>query len=193
VTLRAPIEGEVIARTLTPGMEIAGQSSGGNSPELFTIGDIDQVWALADVFEMDLPRVQRGAPATVKVVAYPDRAFQGRVDWISPALDPQTRSARVRVALPNPAHELSPEMYATLLISTAARNALAIPRSALLHVGDQTVVLVQTGRTENGLLRFQQRRVQVEADDADPAVVVSGLSTGEQVVTSGSLLLSGML
>jgi cobalt-zinc-cadmium efflux system membrane fusion protein len=193
VTLRAPIDGEVIARTVTPGMEIAGQSSGGNSPELFTIGDVDQVWALADVFEMDLPRVQRGAPVTVKVVAYPDRAFQGRVDWISPALDPQTRSARVRVALPNPAHELSPEMYATLLISTAPRTALAIPRSALLHVGDQTVVLVQTGRTENGLLRFQQRRVQVEADDADPAVVVSGLSAGERVVTSGSLLLSGML
>ena len=193
VTLRAPIDGEVIARTITPGMEIAGQSSGGNSPELFTIGDVDQVWALADVFEMDLPRVQRGAAATVNVVAYADRAFEGRVDWISPALDPQTRSARVRVALPNPAHELSPELYATLFISTAPRKAVAIPRSALLHVGDETVVLVQTGRTETGLLRFQQRRVQVESDDADPAVVVSGLSAGEQVVTSGSLLLSGML
>jgi cobalt-zinc-cadmium efflux system membrane fusion protein len=193
VTLRAPIDGEVVARNVTPGMEIAGQSSGGNSPELFTIGDIDQVWALADVFEMDLPRVQRGAPAMVKVVAHPDRAFQGGVDWISPALDPQTRSARVRVLLRNPAHELLPEMYATVSISTAPRTALAIPRSALLHVGDQTVVLVQTGRTENGLLRFRQRRVQVEADDQDPAVVVSGLTAGEQVVTSGSLLLSGML
>jgi hypothetical protein len=70
---------------------------------------------------------------------------------------------------------------------------LAIPRSALVHVGDQTVVMVQTGRTENGLLRFQQRRVQVEADDADPVVVLSGLAQGDQVVVSGSLLLSGML
>jgi membrane fusion protein, heavy metal efflux system len=193
VTLRAPIDGEIVARAVTPGMEIAGQSSGSSSPELFTIGDIDPVWALADVFEMDLPRIQRGAPVTVKVVAYPDRGFQGTVDWTAPALDPQTRSARVRVTLQNRAHELFPEMYATLLISTAPRTALAIPRSAVLHIGDDTVVLVQTGRTENGLLRFQQRRVQIEADDADPAVVVSGLARGEQVVVSGSLLLSGML
>src|SRR5438445_517717 len=78
--------------------------------------------------------------------------------------------------------------------SDAARTAgRSRPRSALLRLGDQTVVLVQTGRTENGLLRFQQRRVQVEADDSDPVVVVSGLSGGEQVVSSGSLLLSGML
>jgi cobalt-zinc-cadmium efflux system membrane fusion protein len=193
VTLRAPIDGEVIARTVTPGMEVPGQASGGTSPELFTVGDIDQVWAIADVFEMDLPRVRRGADVAVKVVAYPDRTFSGTVDWISPALDPQSRSARVRATLRNPAHELSPEMYATLLVSTAPRVALAIPRSALLHVGDQKVVMVQTGRTENGLLRFQQRRVQVEADDTDPVVVVSGLARGEQIVVSGSLLLSGML
>lgn len=193
VALRSPIDGEVVARTVTPGMEVAGQSSGGNSPELFTIGDIDQVWAIADVFEMDLPRVQRGAGVTVKVVAYPDRTFPGRVEWISAALDPQTRSARVRATLANPGHELLPEMYATLVISTPPRNALAIPRSAILHLGDQTVVLVQIGRTENGLLRFQQRRVQVESDDSDPAVVLSGLSGGEQVVVSGALLLSGML
>jgi cobalt-zinc-cadmium efflux system membrane fusion protein len=193
VILRAPIDGEIVARAVTPGMEVAGQSSGGTSPELFTIVDADQVWALADVFEMDLPRVERGAPATVKVVAYPDRTFPGRIDWISPVLDPQTRSARVRVTLPNPAHELFPEMYATILISTPPRNALAIPRSAVLRLGEQTVVLVQTGRTENDLLRFQERRVQVESDDADPVVVVSGLSRGEQVVVSGALLLSGML
>src|SRR5262249_29349005 len=59
VTLRSPIDGEVVARAVTPGMEIAGQSGGGNSPELFTVGDIDRVWSVADVFEMDLPRVQR--------------------------------------------------------------------------------------------------------------------------------------
>ena len=193
VALRSPIDGEVVARAVTPGMEVAGQSSGGSSPELFTVGDIDRVWAVADVFEMDLPRVQRGAAVTVKVVAYPDRAFRAQVDWISPALDPQTRSARVRAVLANPDHALLPEMYATLLISTAPRTALAIPRSAVLHLGDQTVVLVQTGRTENGLLRFQQRRVQLDSDDADPVVVLSGLSRGDQVVVSGALLLSGML
>ena len=129
----------------------------------------------------------------MKVVAYPDRAFTGRVEWMASTLDPQTRSARVRATLRNPSRDLLPEMYATLLISTPPRNALAIPRSALLHIGEQTVVLVEVGRTENGLLRFQQRRVQVESDEADPVVVFSGLSRGEQVVVSGALLLSGML
>ncbi len=115
------------------------------------------------------------------------------MDWISPALDPASRSARVRAALRNERRELLPEMYATLAISTGPRTAIAIPRSALLHLGDQAVVVVAIGRTENGLLRFQQRRVGVEADDVDPVVVVSGLSPGEQVVSAGSLLLSGML
>jgi cobalt-zinc-cadmium efflux system membrane fusion protein len=193
VALRSPIDGEVVARSANPGMEIAGQSSGGASPELFTIGNLDQVWALADVFEIDLPEVKLGAPVKVRVVAYPDRTFAGAVDWISPALDATSRSARVRVVLSNPARELLPEMYATLSISTPARRALAIPRAALLHLGDQLVVLVQTGRTENGLMRFQQRRIRVEADDADPVIVVSGLAQGDQIVTSGSLLLSGML
>jgi len=192
VTLRAPIDGEVVARSVSPGMEISGQS-GGSSPELFTIGNIEQVWATADVFEMDLRRVKIGAPVGVRVVAYPDKVFEGRVDWISPALDPASRSARVRAALRNERRELLPEMYATLAISTGPRTAIAIPRSALLHLGDQAVVVVAIGRTENGLLRFQQRRVGVEADDVDPVVVVSGLSPGEQVVSAGSLLLSGML
>lgn len=193
VTLRSPIDGEVVARAVAPGMEIAGQSSGGTSPELFTVGDLDQVWAVADVFEMDLSRVRPGASAGVKVVAYPDRVFAGRVDWISSVLDPQTRSARVRVSLQNPGHELLPEMYATLSISTPPQTALTVPRTALLHLGEQTVVLVRTGQTENGLLRFQQRRVQVATDDADPVVVISGLTPGEEVVVSGALLLSGML
>ncbi|HEY6912635.1 MAG TPA: efflux RND transporter periplasmic adaptor subunit [Myxococcales bacterium] len=192
VTLRSPIDGEVVARSVSPGMEIAGQS-GGSSPELFTIGDIDTVWATADVFEIDLPRVKPGAPVSVSVVAYPGKLFQGRVDWISPVLDPVSRSAKVRATLRNQDRELLPEMYATLAIGTPPRKALTIPRSALLHLGDDRVVMVDVGQTENGLLRFQQRRVQVESDDADPVVVTSGLERGQVVVSSGTLLVSGML
>jgi cobalt-zinc-cadmium efflux system membrane fusion protein len=193
VTLRAPIDGEVVARSVSPGVEIAGQSAGGSSPELFTIGNIETVWATADVFEMDLARVKPGAPVSVGVVAYPGKVFQGRVDWISSVLDPVSRSARVRATLRNDGRELLPEMYATLAISTSPRKALTIPRSALLHLGDERVVLVEIGHTENGLLRFQQRRVRIDADDADPVVVTSGLERGEVVVSSGTILVSGML
>jgi cobalt-zinc-cadmium efflux system membrane fusion protein len=192
VTLRSPIDGEVVARSVSPGMEVSGQSAG-SSPELFTVGNIDTVWATADVFEIDLPRVRPGAPVSVSVVAYPGKLFQGRVDWISPVLDPVSRSAKVRATLRNADRELLPEMYATLAISTQARKALTIPRSALLHLADERVVLVDLGQTENGLVRFQQRRVQVESDDVDPVVVTSGLERGQVIVSSGTLLVSGML
>ena len=191
--LRSPIDGEIIARNANPGMEVQGQYAGGTAPELFTVGSLDSVWVYADVFEIDLPRIKVGAPVTVKVVAYPDRSFDGQLEWVSSALDPASRTARVRCSLANPVRELSPEMYATVSISTLARKALAIPRSAVLHVGDERIVFVQTGTTENGLLKFQRRRVQLEETDSDQVPIKSGIAPGDAVVVSGALLLSGTL
>jgi len=84
-------------------------------------------------------------------------------------------------------------MYATVSIATPPRKALVVPRSAVLHVGEERVVFVQSGTTENGLLRFQRRRVVVDESEGDPVVVKSGLQAGDGVVVSGALLLSGML
>jgi membrane fusion protein, heavy metal efflux system len=191
--LRAPIDGEVIARAANPGTDVQGQLSGGTAPELFTIGSIDSVWVLADVYEADLSQVKPGQRLQVKVIAYPDRTFPGQVEWIAAALDPVTRTARLRSTLPNPARELLPEMYATVSIETPPRKALVVPRSAVLHVGDERVVFVQAGNTEAGLLRFQRRRVVLDEGDGDQVPVRSGLQPGEAVVVSGALLLSGML
>ncbi len=191
--LRSPIDGEVIARNANPGTDLQGQLSGGTAQELFTIGSIDPVWVYADVYEADFARVRVGAPVQVKVIAYPDKSFAGRVEWISSALDPVTRTARLRCTLQNPGHELLPEMYATVSVSTPPRKALVVPRSAVLHAGEERVVFVQTGATENGLLRFQRRRLVLEEGEGDPVPVRSGLQPGEAVVVSGALLLSGML
>ena len=90
-TLRAPIEGEVISRSANPGVNIQGQYSGGSAPELFTVGELDSVWVFADVFEMDLARLKKGASVSIRVVAYPDEVFAGVVDWISDLLDPTSR------------------------------------------------------------------------------------------------------
>jgi cobalt-zinc-cadmium efflux system membrane fusion protein len=192
-TLRAPIDGEVISRTANPGLEVQGQYAGGTSQELFTIGSLDPVWVYADVYEVDLPRVKVGAPVSVKVVAYPDRMFAGRVEWVSSALDPASRTAKVRCTLRNPDHLLLPEMYTTASISTPSRRALAVPRSAVVHVGEERVIFVQTGANENGLLRFERRRVTLEDSESDPVPVKSGLAAGDAVVVSGALLMSGML
>jgi cobalt-zinc-cadmium efflux system membrane fusion protein len=193
-TLRAPIEGEVIARNVNPGAEVQGQYSGGTAVELFTVGELDSVWVFADVFEMDLARVKRDAPVSIKVVAYPDKAFAGKVDWISDALDPVSRTAHVRCSLANLGRELKPEMYATVAISVPAPAVPALPRAALLRIGDQTVVFVQMGNTPDGRVRFSRRIVAVNEDEgADFLPILRGVGPGDQVVTSGAILLSGML
>jgi membrane fusion protein, heavy metal efflux system len=193
-TLRASIDGEVIMRSVSPGMEVVGQYSQGNALELFTIGELDHVWVVADVYEMDLGRVKNGARVTVRVVSYPNRIFEGTVDYVSGQLDPTTRTAKMRCSIANPDRDLKPEMYATVSVSVAERKALAIPRSAMLRLGDQTVVFVQTGTAPNGLIRFERRPVAVDEDEGgDYLPVTHGLERGEKIVTSGSILLAGMI
>jgi cobalt-zinc-cadmium efflux system membrane fusion protein len=193
-TLRSPIDGEVIARAVNPGVEVQGQYSGGSAVELFTIGELEQVWVVADVFEIDLPRVRAGAPVEVEVVAFPGRKFPGRVDWMADSLDPATRTARVRCAFANADRALKPEMYASVSIRVPGRRALAIPRGALLRQGEQTVVFRAIGVAANGALAFERWPVRVDDEGNESSVaVLAGLEPGDRVVTSGGILLLGML
>jgi len=146
------------------------------------------------VFEMDLARVKKGATVTIRVVAYPDQVFSGIVDWISDLLDPTTRTARVRCDVENPKRQLKPEMYATVTVGVPGRETLAVPLTAILRISDQTVVFVEQGQTPDGRRRFVRRVVGAGDDEGTSMVpVASGLRAGERVVTSGAILLSGML
>jgi cobalt-zinc-cadmium efflux system membrane fusion protein len=188
--LPSPIEGEVIARNVNPGVEVVA----GSGVELFTIGRLDRVWLLADIYQVDLPRVHNGAPVTIKVVGYPDRVFEGSVDWVSGAFDPASRTVKVRCSLPNSDHALRPEMYASVSIGVNSHRALAVPRSALLRLGDQTVAFVEMGRTPNGQRAFERRNIVVNDDGGgDNLPIVKGLEAGDQVVTTGAILLAGMV
>ncbi|MBI3785628.1 MAG: efflux RND transporter periplasmic adaptor subunit [Deltaproteobacteria bacterium] len=192
--LRAPIAGEVIARNVNPGVEVQGQYGGSSAAELYTVGELDRVWVLADVYEIDLPRVRIGSAVNVRVIAFPDRRFGGRVDWIADAIDPTSRTVKVRCVIDNPDHELKPEMYATVGVLVPGQQALTIPRSALLRVGDQTIVFVRGEEAPDGRWRFERRSITVSDEGNNDAVaVMSGLSSGEQVVTLGSILLLGMV
>lgn len=193
-TVRSEIAGEVILRNINPGVEVQGQYSGGAPLELFTVGDLDRVWVLADVYEMDLPRVKIGSPVTVKAVAFPKRTFSGIVDWVSGALDPNTRTARVRCSLENVDHALRPEMYVTAYITVEQQKALALPHGAILRLGEQTLVFVHRGESADGRMRFARVPVQVDLGEGGKWVVVQhGLEVGQRVVVSGAILLSGML
>ena len=190
--LRSPIDGEVIARTVNPGMEVQGQYSGGNpAAELFTVGELDTVWVLGDIFEMDLGRVKTGQQVEVTLVAYPGQTFTGTVDWVSQALDPTTRTAKIRCTIKNLENKLKPEMFATMAIHAAGVKALAVPRPSVFKLGGKTVVFVEIGKTQLGQLRFERRPVVVDEDESGDLIpVLHGLQAGEHIVVSGGILLS---
>jgi cobalt-zinc-cadmium efflux system membrane fusion protein len=190
-TLTAPIDGEIIARSINPGAEVQGQYSGGTPQELFTIGKLDRVWVLADVHEQDLARVKVGTAASIALVAYPGKAFTGHVDWVSGTLDPTTRTARVRCTLENADGLLKPEMYATVSFETDGRETVAVPRSAVLHMGDKTVVYVAQNTATSAPGHYERRPVIVDEDESGEWLpVLHGVGVGENIVTSGAVLLS---
>jgi membrane fusion protein, heavy metal efflux system len=192
-TLPSPIDGEVLMMNINPGAEVQGQYSGGATQELFTIGEIDKVWVLGDLYEMDIGRVKIGEPAAVTVVAYKDKVFNGQVDWVSGMLDPATRTAKVRCSFDNPERLLRPEMYATMQISVEQKKALAIPRNALLRLGEYKVVFVEVGE-DGGLMKFE--RIPVDVDEGESSQwleVKHGLEAGQKIVVSGAILLSQKL
>jgi cobalt-zinc-cadmium efflux system membrane fusion protein len=192
-TLPSPIDGEVLSMNINPGIEVQGQYTGGATQELFTIGEIDKVWIIGDLYEMDLSRVQIGAPAAVTTVAYKDKVFKGQVDWVSGMLDPNTRTTKVRTTFDNPDRLLRPEMFVTVQISVEQKKALAIPRNALLRLGEYKVVFVQVGE-EGGLLKFERLPVDVDEGEASQWLEVKhGLEIGQKVVVSGAILLSQKL
>ena len=190
--LRSPISGDVVNRNVSPGLEVEGMLSSANiAPELFTVGQTDPVWIWGDVYERDLGRVRKGQPVAITSTAYPGRSISGTVDYVTEALDPQTRTARIRCAVPNPERLLKPEMYIKLSLELERRDVLALPRTAVVKMADHQTVFVQDGRAPGGRTRFLQRAVELGDADDGWVGIASGLKAGERVVVSGSILLSG--
>ncbi len=192
-TLTAPLEGDVLMRNISPGVEVQGQYGGGSAIELFTVGDLSRVWVMADLYEIDLDRVHIGSPVSVTVISQSKETFHGKVDWVSGMLDPLTRTARVRCTLDNEAGLLKPEMNATSTISVDPRKTLAVPRDAVLRLGEYRAVFVESGESP-GYVHFV--RVPVEVDEGGSSAwleVKEGLERGQMIVTSGAILLSQRL
>jgi RND family efflux transporter MFP subunit len=205
-TMPSPIDGEVLLRNINPGVEVQGQYSGGagniclpgiatnvQCGELFTIGELDKVWVLGDIYEIDLARVHVGAKAIVTTVTYPGQPFTGVVDWVSGSLDPNTRTAKVRCTFDNPDRKLRPMMYSTVQIAVDQRKALAIPRSAIVSLGEYKVVFVQTSDAD-GQVRFERMPIDVdETQQSTFAEVKHGVDPGQKIVVKGADYLSQKL
>jgi cobalt-zinc-cadmium efflux system membrane fusion protein len=187
-TLKSYIDGEIIARMVNPGIEVQGQYSGGTSAELFTIGDIKEVWVYADIADMDLPQARLGADAEIRVVAYPGRVFHGKVEWISTVVDPALRTARVRCSVSNESEELKPEMLATVSLARSPRRLLTVPFDSVVRINESTFAFVAEGTRSDGRLIFKRRPVRVgDAQEGGVVPILEGIQVGERVVSEGSL------
>jgi cobalt-zinc-cadmium efflux system membrane fusion protein len=177
IEIHAPVAGTIIEQNVT---SAAGVKSLDNSPSLFTIADLSNVWVLCDVFENDLARVRLNDRAEIELNAYPDRRLAGRVTNISKLLDPNTRAAKVRIELTNAAGILRPNMFATVhFVSQGSETRTVIPSSAVLRLQDRDWVFIK-------LNDKQFRRAEVQAGPVNPdktQQVLSGLRAGDQVVS----------
>ena len=178
LTLYSPISGFVIKKDVLQGMRVMPDK------ELYTIADLSTVWVNADIYEYELANVHVGQKATINLSYFPGRTFNGKVAWISPVLDEKTRTAKIRLEFPNRDFILKPEMYANAEIEIDAGRKLAVPDEAVLDSGLRKVVFLDKG---NG--RFAPAEVKLGAKYDNLYEVLDGLSPGEKILASASVLL----
>lgn len=180
LTYRSGANGVVLQKPSVQGMRFMP------GEVLFEIADLSSVWMLADVSEQDAGLVRLGQEAKLRIVAYPDKAFSGKVVFLYPTIDAETRTAKVRIELANPAGLLKPAMFANVeLVSGHARGkVLAVPESAVLDSGARQAVLVRRGE---GL--FEPRAVKLGMRAEGYTEVMEGLQAGEQVVVRANFLI----
>lgn len=174
----SPVSGYVLEREALPNKYAQPDT------RLYTVADLSRVWVFAQAFQSDLGRLKVGQIARLTVDSYPDRTFQGRVDFIYPDLDMNTRTARVRIALDNPALALKPGMFTSVTLEAPLGEQLVVPASAVLQSGTRAVAFV-----DHGGGNLEPREITLGGRAGDDLVVSRGLSEGETVITSANFLI----
>jgi Cu(I)/Ag(I) efflux system membrane fusion protein len=184
VRLLAPMTGTVVARKVYEGQYVK------EGDPLFEIADFSTMWFLFDAYESDLPWLKTGQTVEVNVPAIPGKSFKGKIAFVNPNLDDETRSAKVRVELPNPLvdgkRELLHKLYAEARVATDSPAVLSIPRGAAIEAGPRAIVFVE----QDGDV-FERREVKLGRKGSMRVEVLAGLREGEMVATSGNLLMDG--
>jgi Cu(I)/Ag(I) efflux system membrane fusion protein len=178
VAITAPTAGHVIRKDVAEGTYVEPGMA------LFEIADLSKVWMLADVYEHEIGRVRIGQPARVRVESYPDDAFMGKVGFIFPAVDPSTRTVRVRVELANKDFKLRPGMYGNVTIELEKADGIAIPVEALVDTGEHQYVFLAKGAG-----RFEPRLVRSGPRSRGQVQILEGLIEGDFVVTTANFMI----
>lgn len=179
LTFRSPVSGVITEKKALQGMRFMP------GEELYQVADLSSVWVVADVFEQDIGYVKSGATAKVRINAYPDKLFEGRISYVYPTLNEMTRTIPVRVELANPGLLLKPAMFAQIELPAGGRgNVVTVPVSAVIDSGTRQIVLVQAGEG-----RFEPREVKLGARSDNFVEVLEGIKDGEPVVVAANFLI----
>lgn len=178
IDVYSPISGTVVDMKVRQGDYVSEGS------EVYTIAELGRVWMLADVYEYEFSKVSLGSEVEVTADAFPGRVFRGKVAFIDPSVNPESRTVKVRVDLPNPSGILKPEMFVNARIFSRAIKGLTIPASAVLYTGNRNVAWVETGPNV-----FEPRDLKLGLRSGDDYLVLSGLKEGDSVVSQGGFLI----
>lgn len=178
LTFNSPVSGYITEKNALPNMYVQPES------KLYTVADLSTVWVNAQIFQTDIGRIKPGDTATVTVDAYPGKTFRGRVDFILPQVDMNTRTVRARLVFPNPGLLLKPGMFVNVALAAPAGKRLAIPASSIFHSGARNLIFVNKGEGN-----FEPREVELGPRVGDDYIVQKGIKPGESLVTSANFLI----
>jgi Cu(I)/Ag(I) efflux system membrane fusion protein len=178
LTFYSPITGFVTDRKVFP------QTSVTPDTELYTVSDLSTVWAVADIYEYEVPFVHLGQRVSIALSYHPGKKYTGNISYIYPTVDSQTRTVKVRIQIPNPGFVLKPQMFAEAQLHVDYGTKIIVPQEAVLNSGtEQHVFVVHDG----GL--FEPRKITIGPVVDGNAVILSGLKAGETIVVSGDFLI----
>ena len=178
LTLFSPITGYVIQKMVVQGMRImAGE-------KLFDLADLSTIWVIADIYEYELPLIRPGLTARVRLSYIPDKEFTSKVDYIYPMLAGESRTARVRLVMPNPGGTLKPQMFSNIELTVNLGERLTVPSEAVIDTGTRRIVYVDRGE---GL--FEPREVATGLTTEGGIEILQGLKAGERVASAANFLI----
>jgi cobalt-zinc-cadmium efflux system membrane fusion protein len=182
ITLHAPSSGYILDKKIVEGMVIRND----DADALFTIGDMNEVWVLANIYEQDLAKVQEGYAVKIKTLAYPDKTFEGRIEKINTVLDPLSKTAKARIRLTNnAASPLRPQMFATITVfNTEKQQAITVPSSSVIFEFGKNYVIVYKDKCN-----VESREVEIMQASAYNTYLSGGVKAGEKVVSQGQLFI----
>jgi membrane fusion protein, heavy metal efflux system len=178
--IKSPVSGVIVQKNIALNMELRTEDI---SP-VFLVGDLDNVWVMANIYESDIQHIKEGYDAEITTISYPDKVFKGKIDKIFNLMDSESKTVKARVVLPNNGYELKPEMFAKVLIHyTEPVKKVAIPSNAVIFDKSRYFVMVYISDD-----KIETREVTIYKENQNITYLESGLKEGEQVMTKFQLL-----